>query len=102
MKSLNASQIDKIIKDSKYSKNQIDAATCGYYGTFALSLYDWLKGYGIDAKLVVFYDSEFDTSDYWYHVAVKAYGAIFDIRGMIDEKIIHKEFATDSYAPIRP
>lgn len=101
--------IDSLIKRSKYSDVEIDDATSGLCGMFALALSEFLNERGITASLVVFADSERSVgfkgkygqnTSMWSHVAVKVENSIFDIRGKVNPQDIHREFHTDIIIPI--
>lgn len=95
-------KIESLIKNTGFGANDIDDATCGFCGTFALALHRHLRKHGINTELVAFYghpwsDDKQEPEDLWSHFALKHGGDFFDIRGKVQEDDIHREFDTHAY-----
>lgn len=93
-------QIDQLIKRGRFSPDEIEDATCGLCGTFALALHRYLRRKGIQSQLVVFTYTLDDPLDTWQHVAVEVGGRIYDIRGRVDPKYVNSDFGTAGYVAV--
>jgi hypothetical protein len=100
--------IDEMIKNCSYSRDDVEDATCGLCGTFALSLYRFLKKRNINCEIVAFceepgphnrYSRDKSTQWLWSHFAVEANGNIYDIRGKVNPEDVIKEFNTPLIIP---
>lgn len=96
--------IDAMIKRAGYSEDEIEDATCGLCGTFALALYRYLTKQGIASQLVFFSEAD-DGQDVppgylWRHVAVKVGERYYDIRGRVSPMFVHGEFFTTQIVPV--
>ena len=92
-------QIDRIIKNSSFSKQEISQATEGLCGTFVLSLYRFLKKRGIHSEIYALsanYPEEYKLGDvHWSHIILEVgNNKYYDIRGRISLEDVQKEFGT--------
>lgn len=94
----NLNKISNIIEKTGFTSDDIDDATCGFCGTFALALHRYLRKKGIETQLAVFYGEPWGNStepeELWSHFAIKYGDVFFDVRGRVEEKDIHDEFDT--------
>lgn len=78
--------IARLIADAAFDEHDLDIATSGLCGTFALALLDTLRERGIAATGVVAYIGE--PSTYvkrieWRHALIEAEGRLFDVEGEV-------------------
>ena len=99
--------IDALIV-ARFGDYDLDMATSGWCGTFALALYRWLRTKGYDPKLLVFCTwargcargtkiSPIQKDDIlsWRHVVVEVDGRLYDVHGRVTAEDTHANFSTD-------
>lgn len=92
--------IDSMIKNSKYTPQNISDATCGLCGTFALALHHTLTKRNIQSSLVLFHGGR-DPWTSWSHVGVRVGDSYYDIRGKVNVRDVHREFDTSDVSDIQ-
>ena len=94
--------VSQIIRRAGYTDVDVEDATCGLCGTFALALKRHLAKLGVDSQLYVFSvkDDAEEPGYYWQHVVIRVNGRFYDIRGRINVRNTHREFHTDELIPV--
>lgn len=94
--------VSQIIRRAGYTDVDVEDATCGLCGTFALALKRHLAKLGIESQLYVFAisDDKEEPGYFWQHVAINVNGRFYDIRGRINVRNTHREFNTDELIPV--
>ena len=87
----------QLISSGNFTRADIDDATCGFCGTFALALHRELQKRGIQSQLVVFSEPEWESLPglvMWRHALVRSGENYYDVRGKVSEDDVHGEFGT--------
>ena len=85
--------INTLIKSCRFSTSDIIAATEGECMSFALALHIVLKNMHINSKMVAVEHSREPIN--WLHVLVEFDRELYDIRGKVKLRSVHREFGTD-------
>jgi hypothetical protein len=73
--------LDAILKQFN-NDSDVEEATCGYCGTFALALYRFLTRHGVPARIIKCVTNEYDDGKIeWGHWVVEAQGSYWDVLG---------------------
>jgi hypothetical protein len=96
--------VPQIIAEAKFTQTEIEEATEGFCGTFALALFRVLRREGVQVNLIAFLTAGLSAKlPYqkfgdipWRHFAVEVgEHAFYDIRGRVSDKDVHEAYDTD-------